>query len=107
MLQKGWLAQKSARCFYVISSGPDDGFKSYNSSWTPFTIPDNAQFINITCVAPGGPGGSSSTTKGGGGGGSGGISIVLFPAILLPKTIYLQPSTKSKTLKKQPIHIIL
>ena len=87
MLQKGLLLQKSARCFYAIGSATGTTGAT-KGNIIPFTIPDDASFLSFLVV--GGGGGGTTTAYGGGGGSSGTITSGVFPARVLPKTIYLQ-----------------
>lgn len=56
------------------------------SAWSK---PSEARFVCITCIGPGGWGGAGSTGAGGGGGGAGVTTSVIYPAVVLPQTIYL------------------
>ena len=66
------------------------------TSWQTWKKPRGAKFIQIFCLGGGASGGSGyrgtagSTRAGAGGGGSGGIARALYPAFLLPDTLYVQ-----------------
>jgi len=66
------------------------------TAWQTWEKPRNAKFIQIFCLGAGASGGSGtrglngSTRAGAGGGGSGGITKALYPAFLLPDTLYIQ-----------------
>jgi hypothetical protein len=66
------------------------------NDWQTWEKPRNAKFIQIFCLGGGASGGSGvrgtngSTRAGAGGGGSGGIAKALYPAFLLPDTLYVQ-----------------
>jgi hypothetical protein len=64
-------------------------------NWQTWNKPRNAKMIEIFCLGAGGAGGSGganvASRAGGGGGGSAGITRALFPAFLLPDTLYVQP----------------
>jgi hypothetical protein len=66
------------------------------TAWQTWEKPRNAKFIQIFCLGGGASGGSGvrgtngSTRAGAGGGGSGGIARALYPAFLLPDTLYIQ-----------------
>jgi hypothetical protein len=76
--------------FYSIGSG---------NSWQTWNKPKNTEFIYINAIGGGGGGGSSPNTGistvrgGGGGGGCSSISSGLFPACVLPDTLYIQVGT--------------
>jgi len=65
------------------------------SSFQAWSKPSGISFIYILSIGGGGPGGagqsgaSGTLRNGGGGGGSGGITTALFPAFLLPDTLYV------------------
>ena len=88
MLQKGWLTQKSPRCFYAVGSVAGASAQTIST----FTIPDDANFISFLCVGAGGPGAGGDPANGSaGGGGAGGIMNVIYSTRTIPKTIYLMP----------------
>lgn len=64
-------------------------------SWQTWTKPRGCTFIQIFCIGGGGGGGggsavtSTGTRAGGGGGGSAGFCKGLYPAFLLPDTLYV------------------
>jgi hypothetical protein len=66
------------------------------TNWQTWEKPRNAKFIQIFCLGAGGSGGSGqrgtngSARAGGGGGGAGGVVRALYPAFLLPDTLYIQ-----------------
>ena len=66
------------------------------TAWQTWQKPRNAKFIQIFCLGGGASGGSGvrgvagSVRAGAGGGGSGGIAKALYPAFLLPDTLYVQ-----------------
>jgi hypothetical protein len=66
------------------------------TAWQTWVKPRNSKFIQIFCLGGGAGGGSGvrgtagSTRAGAGGGGSGGITRALYPAFLLPDTLYIQ-----------------
>lgn len=67
------------------------------TAWQTWQKPRNCRFIWMMCIGggSGGGGGLSSSTPVGnagvGGGGSGGVVKALFPANILPDTLYVQP----------------
>jgi hypothetical protein len=70
-------------------------FYPNSSSWQVWKKPSNIKFIYFYVIGSGGAGGGGRTgninTGGGGGGGaSSSISVGLFPAFLLPDTLYIQ-----------------
>ncbi len=73
--------------FYNIGSG---------DTWQTWTKPRNAKFIYLNVIGGGGGGGSAPNTGintvrgGGGGGGSSSMSSGIFPACVLPDTLYIQ-----------------
>lgn len=65
------------------------------NDWQTWEKPRNAKFIQIFCLGGGAAGGSGATSaagtvSGGAGGNSGGLVKALFPAILLPDTLFIQ-----------------
>ena len=66
------------------------------TSWQTWQKPRNAKFIQIFCLGGGASGGSgyrgtaAVVRTGAGGGGSGGITRAIYPAFLLPDTLYIQ-----------------
>ncbi|MGL6123760.1 MAG: hypothetical protein ACRC1W_12250 [Shewanella sp.] len=92
MYQTGQLKQIRERVFYAVGGG---GITLTTAAIVPFTIPQEAQFVSMLLIAPGGGGsggatGLTNTTRsGGGGGGPGGTSTALYTARTLPETIYL------------------
>jgi hypothetical protein len=66
------------------------------NDWQTWEKPRNAKFIQIFCLGGGASGGSgyrgtaTANRTGAGGGGSGGITRALYPAFLLPDTLYVQ-----------------
>lgn len=73
--------------------------QSGSNSWQTWVKPRNAKMVRILCVGAGGGGGGGGNygvppggiAAGGNGGASGGITNGLFPAFLLPDTLYVQP----------------
>jgi hypothetical protein len=70
---------------------------SLSGSFQAWNVPEYATFLHFTVIGGGGGGGSGhfstsagGTTSGGAGGAPGGIVAVSIPAVLLPKTLYLQ-----------------
>ena len=69
---------------------------SGSNSWQTWQKPRGAKLIQIFCLGGGGGGGGGSAntavnnTGGGGGGGGAALSRGLFPAFLLPDTLYIQ-----------------
>lgn len=84
---------------------PDSGtsnkvFFTNGTLWQVWQKPNNAKFVYFYVIGAGGAGGGGRTgginTGGGGGGGaSSSISIGLFPAFLLPDTLYVQVGSGS------------
>jgi len=77
--------------FYANASG------SVSGSFQTWSIPEYATFLHFTIIGGGAGGGSgyfsggtAATANGGGGGAPAGLVSVTIPAILLPKTLYLQ-----------------
>lgn len=64
-----------------------------STTWIPWNKPTGCSLIMMTVIGSGAGGGAgaNANTGGGGGGGSGAIVRGIFPAILLPNTIFLQP----------------
>ncbi len=72
--------------------------RGINFGWQTWTKPKNAKFIQILAIGGGGGGGAgwgafSNSGSGGGGGGSGAISSGIFPANVLPDTLYVMVGT--------------
>lgn len=68
------------------SSGVAGGF-------VPYTIPLNANLLYILAIGPGGGGARpniGAAVAGGGGGGGGAISTAIYPAKLLPRTLFVK-----------------
>lgn len=70
---------------------------SISGSFQTWNVPEYASFVHFTVIGGGGGGGSgyfnggaAVTAFGGGGGAPAGMVTVSIPAILLPKTLYLQ-----------------
>lgn len=88
----GHLPSKSDQntfVFYANASG------SISGSFKAWSVPEHAAFLHFTVIGGGGGGGgggvlSGASRKGAGGGAPGGMVAVSIPAILLPKTLYLQ-----------------
>jgi hypothetical protein len=69
------------------------------TDWQTWQKPRNCKFIWIMCIG-GGCGGEAGTTEspsnvGGRGGGSGGVCRVIYPANVLPDTLFVQPGAGS------------
>jgi len=65
-----------------------------STNWQTWTKPPNAKFIYMYVVGSGGAGGGGRTGSinsggGGGGGASSSITVALYPAFLLPETLYI------------------
>jgi hypothetical protein len=70
------------------------GDDSNGNSWRSWSVPPAASYVSIIAIGAGGNGGlgrqsGGSNRGGGGGGGSGGISKAIFPARVLPSTLFL------------------
>lgn len=79
--------ENSNQVFRVNSSGA--------TAWQTWSKPNNASFVYILCIGggAGGGGGRGNTNNsgtGGGGGGSSAFAAGLFPASLLPDTLFVQ-----------------
>ena len=66
-----------------------------STGWETWNKPSNISYIHILCIGGGGGGGgargsSLNTATGGGGGGSAAHSVGLFPAVLLPDTLFVR-----------------
>lgn len=73
-----------------------NGTIATNAPWQTWQKPRNCRFIYILCLGSGGSGGVGGYTSLGGyslgrGGGSGAITKALFPANVLPDTLYILP----------------
>lgn len=72
-------------------------FPIATNAWQTWTKPSNAKLVQIFCLGGGGsglPGGGGSTggnVQGGGGGTGGGYVNAIFPAYVLPGTLYIRP----------------
>lgn len=67
-------------------------------AFTAWRKPSGISYVYIYCLGAGGRGGPGSSglgTTGGGGGGGGGSMSVIYPAYLLPDTIYVAPGKGS------------
>jgi hypothetical protein len=80
--------------------GQQDNVKIFyaagTTAWQTWQKPRNCKFIWIMCIGGGaggnsGGGNNSTNVSGGGSGGSGAITRALFPANILPDTLYIQP----------------
>lgn len=79
--------------------GQSDNIKIFYSQgttiWQTWTRPRNCKYIWMMCIGGGGGGGNGSNLGGGvqgsNGGGSGGVVRALFPANVLPDTLFVQP----------------
>jgi len=65
------------------------------TGWETWSKPNNVSFVNILCIGGGAGGGggrgnSNNSGGGGGGGGSSAFSLGVFPASLLPDTLFVQ-----------------
>jgi len=70
-------------------------FFANGSAWQVWNKPNNCKFVYIFAIGGGGGGGGGrtsalNTSTGGGGGGGSAITVSLFPANMLPDTIYIQ-----------------
>lgn len=65
------------------------------TSWQTWTRPRNCKFVWIMCIGAGAGGHGGGTTSAGPGGGSGGVCRVLYPANVLPDTLFIQPGIGS------------
>ena len=77
---------KFTQIFRTNSSG--------STGWSTWSKPKNISFVNILCIGSGGGGGGGrgnglNSAGGGGGGGSAGFSIGIFPATMLPDTLFV------------------
>jgi len=75
----------STQIFYATSG----------SSWQTWQKPRGAKFIQIFCLGAGAAGGSGAvsstgTVSGGAGGNTGGLVKAIFPALLLPDSLFIQ-----------------
>jgi hypothetical protein len=61
------------------------------TAWQTWQKPRNCKFIWMMCIGAGAGGQTTGTTSAGFGGGSGGVVRALFPANVLPDTLYVQP----------------
>ncbi len=67
-----------------------------NNQWQTYNVPSWATYLNIICIGGGGGGGggfsgAAGTARGGGGsGGSSAVTRVTVPALLVPRTLYVQ-----------------
>jgi hypothetical protein len=75
--------------------GQQDNIKIfYNAgatAWQTWTKPRNCKFIWMMCIGAGAGGGTTGTTSPGFGGGSGAVTRAIFPANVLPDTLFIQP----------------
>jgi hypothetical protein len=83
--------------FSHIPSQQQQTFTFYaTGNWQIWNKPRNAKFIEIFCLGGGAAGGSGyrgtgvANRTGAGGGGSGGIARAIYPAFLLPDTLFIQ-----------------
>ncbi len=87
------LPNKSDQNTFVFYANASASISGTFQAWN---VPEGASFLHFTVIGGGGGGGagyySSSLTAGSGGGGGapGGMVAVSIPAMLLPKTLYLQ-----------------
>lgn len=77
---------KFTQVFRVNSSG--------STGWESWSKPKNISFVYILCIGSGGGGGgargnSANSAGGGGGGGSAAWSTGIFPAVMLPDTLFV------------------
>jgi len=75
--------------------GQQDNIKIFyargTSDWQTWQKPRNCKFIWMMCIGAGAGGQTTGTTAAGFGGGSGAVTRALFPANVLPDTLYVQP----------------
>lgn len=87
------LPNKSDQNTYIFYANASS---SISGSFQAWNVPEYATLLHFTVIGGGGGGGSGhfssagTSTSGGAGGAPGGIVSVSIPAILLPKTLYLQ-----------------
>jgi hypothetical protein len=74
--------QDNIKIFYAMSG---------TNSWQTWQKPRNCKFIWIMCIGAGAGGQTTGTTGAGFGGGSGAVTRAIFPANVLPDTLYVQP----------------
>lgn len=86
----GHLPNKSDQNTFVFYANASGSFQTWN-------VPEHAAFLHFTVIGSGGGGGggcggaaAASGRSGGAGGAAGGLVSVSIPAVLLPKTLYLQ-----------------
>jgi hypothetical protein len=90
------LPNKTDQNTFIFYANADSASISISGSFQAWNVPEYATFLHFTVIGGGGGGGAgyyrSFTTSGSGGGGGapGGMVAVSIPAILLPKTLYLQ-----------------
>ncbi len=90
------LPNKTDQNTFIFYANADSASISVSGSFQAWNVPEYATFLHFTVIGGGGGGGagyySSSLTSGSGGGGGapGGMVAVSIPAMLLPKTLYLQ-----------------
>jgi hypothetical protein len=65
------------------------------TDWQTWNKPRNCKFIWMMCIGAGAGGQTTGTTGAGFGGGCGAVTRALFPANVLPDTLYVQPGTGS------------
>jgi len=74
--------QDNVRIYYAISG---------LNNWQAWQKPRGCKFIWMMCIGAGAGGQTTGTTSTGFGGGSGAVTRALFPANVLPDTLYVQP----------------
>ena len=75
--------------------GQQDNIKIFyaagTTAWQTWQKPRGCKFIWMMCIGAGAGGQTTGTTGAGFGGGSGAVTRALFPANVLPDTLYIQP----------------
>jgi len=75
--------------------GQQDNVKIFyargTADWQTWQKPRNCKFIWMMCIGAGAGGQTTGTTAAGVGGGSGAVTRAIFPANVLPDTLFVQP----------------
>jgi hypothetical protein len=75
--------------------GQQDATKIYytkgSTDWQVWNKPRSCKFVWMMCIGAGAGGQTTGTTANGFGGGSGAVTRALFPANVLPDTLFVQP----------------
>jgi hypothetical protein len=102
------LPNKTDQNTYIFYANASD---SISGSFQTWNVPEYATFLHFTVIGGGAGGGSgyytgsTAVTSGGGGGGApGGLVAVSIPAVLLPKTLYLQVGRGGKGAPGQTVN---